>query len=125
MEQAFATAVQLARQLRARRAGSRELLEYYLDRIDRYNPALNAVVAMDVAGARAAADEADRELARGGATGPLHGVPMTVKESFDVAGLPTTWGRPPCAATSPAGRRRRSGGCSPRAPSSSARPMCR
>jgi len=94
MEQAFATAVQLARQLRARRAGSRELLEYYLDRIDRYNPALNAVVAMDVAGARAAADEADRELARGGATGPLHGVPMTVKESFDVAGLPTTWGAP-------------------------------
>lgn len=92
MEPAFASTTELAQRLRSRRIGCRELLELYLDRIDRYNPVLNAVVAMDVARARTAADEADRALARGTAAGPLHGLPMTVKESFDVAGLPTTWG---------------------------------
>ena len=44
--------------------------------------------------ARAAADAADKALAEGRATGPLHGVPMTLKESYDIEGLPTTWGIP-------------------------------
>ena len=61
---------------------------------ERYNPALNAVVAWQVDQARERARDADAALARGEVWGPLHGVPMTVKESFDVAGLPTTWGNP-------------------------------
>ncbi len=55
---------------------------------------LNAIVVRDFERARLAADEADRALASGDAPGPLHGVPMTIKESFDIAGLPTTWGIP-------------------------------
>ena len=90
----FRSAVELAANIRAKRIGCRELLELYLGRIERYNPALNAVIVTDIPGARQRADAADAALARGESWGPLHGVPMTVKESFDVAGLPTTWGVP-------------------------------
>jgi amidase len=90
----FRSAVELAADIRAKRIGCRELLDLYLQRIERYNPALNAVVVTDIIGARRRADAADAALARGESWGPLHGVPMTVKESFDVAGLPTTWGVP-------------------------------
>src|SRR5262249_44648262 len=75
-----------------RQLSSRELLEHYLARIDRLNPALNAVVTLDTDGARRAADEADAALARGNAVGPLHGVPMTIKDTFDTAGVRTTCG---------------------------------
>ncbi|MCW5749529.1 MAG: amidase [Alphaproteobacteria bacterium] len=91
---AFSSAKKLAGMIRRRRIGCLELLEHYLARVERYNPALNAVIAMDVANARKRARAADRALARGEIWGPLHGVPMTVKESFDMAGLPTTWGAP-------------------------------
>ncbi|TFY97446.1 amidase [Ramlibacter rhizophilus] len=94
MNLAFASATELAAGLRARRFGSRELLEMYLRRIEALDGAINAVVVRDVERARAAADAADTALARGQVRGPLHGVPMTVKESFDLAGLPTTWGAP-------------------------------
>jgi amidase len=56
------------------------------------NPAVNAVVCTDLPRARRQAQAADRARRRGAALGPLHGVPMTVKESFDVVGLPTTIG---------------------------------
>ncbi|WP_205960402.1 amidase [Ramlibacter henchirensis] len=94
MELAYASAVELARGLRERRYGSRELLELYLRRVETLDSKLNAVVARDFERARALADAADAALARGDVPGPLHGLPMTVKESFDVAGLPTTWGNP-------------------------------
>jgi amidase len=71
---------------------SRELLDHYLARIDRLNPALNAVVTIDPDGARRAADAADAALARGEVHGPLHGVPMTVKDTFETAGMRTTCG---------------------------------
>ena len=58
----------------------------------RFNPALNAIVAQRRAEAEARAKRADEALAGGEDWGPLHGVPMTVKESFNVAGTPTTWG---------------------------------
>jgi amidase len=90
----FRSAVGLAADIRARRIGCRELLDLYLQRIERYNPAVNAVIVTDIPGARRRADAADAALTRGESWGPLHGVPMTVKESFDVAGLPTTWGIP-------------------------------
>jgi len=91
-EPAFRSATALAAAIRAREIGSRELLEHYLKRVERHNPALNAIIVSDLRRARQRADEADAALARGESWGPLHGLPMTVKESFDVIGLPTTWG---------------------------------
>ena len=84
----------LAEGIRRREFSSREMLELYLDRIERLNPPLNAVVSLDPDGARGAADAADAAVARGDAIGPLHGVPMTVKDTFDTAGLRTTCGVP-------------------------------
>ena len=91
---AFRSATALAAEIRAKRISCRELLELYLGRVERYNPSINAIIATDMPAARQRADQADAALARGEVWGPLHGVPMTIKESFDVAGLPTTWGLP-------------------------------
>jgi len=93
-ELAFASATELARRIKNKELGCVELLAYFLDRVDRFNPDLNAIVVdiRDEATARAKA--ADEALAAGRDWGPLHGVPMTVKESYDVAGTPTTWGVP-------------------------------
>ena len=90
----FRSARQLASDLRRRKLGALELLELYLARVERYNPRLNAIIATDLDAARKRARAADRALARGEVWGPLHGVPMTIKESFDVVGMPTTWGLP-------------------------------
>ncbi len=90
----FKPAVELAQLLRNRQIGCLELLDHYLDRVDRFNPQLNAIVVLDVERACERARQADAALARGEVWGPLHGVPMTCKDSFDVAGLPTTFGMP-------------------------------
>ena len=67
---------------------------------------LNAIVRVLADEARAAAAEADRKVAAGEPLGPLHGVPFTVKENIDLAGLPTTWGVPALAdASRPSTRR--------------------
>jgi amidase len=93
MEPAFLSARGLARLVRTRKFGCLELLEYFIDRVERHDPKLNAVVVRDYAAARKRARAMDRRLARGEAPkGPFLGVPMTVKESYDVAGLPTTRG---------------------------------
>lgn len=90
----YRSATQLLAELRAGRVGARELLEHHLARVDRLNPALNAIVVQDRDHARAQADRADGAYARGESLGPLHGLPMTLKESFDWAGTPATWGVP-------------------------------
>jgi amidase len=90
----FRSARQLAAEIRKKKIGCLELLDLYLARVDRYDGALNAIVVRDVERARKRARAADRALSRREGWGPLHGVPMTVKESYDVAGLPTTWGVP-------------------------------
>jgi amidase len=90
----FQSATQLARALRSGEIGARELLEHFFARIDRFNPALNAVVYQDREAARARADAADAARMRGEVLGPLHGLPMTIKESYGLAGSPTTWGIP-------------------------------
>jgi amidase len=90
----FRSAKQLAALIRTKKIGCLELLDLYLARVDNYDRTINAVVVRDVDRARRRARAADRALAAGEAWGPLHGVPMTVKESYDVAGLPTTWGLP-------------------------------
>jgi amidase len=94
VDPAFRSAVDLAAEIRAKRIGCRELLDHYLGRVERFNPQINAIIVTQLDVAKRRADEADAALARGELWGPLHGVPMTVKESFDVAGLPTTWGLP-------------------------------
>ncbi len=98
---AFWSAKRLAGHLRRRKIGCLELLDHYLARVERHNPALNAIIATDIPAARKRAKAADRALAKGESWGPLHGVPMTIKESYDVAGMPTTWGIPELKSNTP------------------------
>jgi amidase len=88
----WSSARELARLQRERRVSAVEMLEAHLERIERHNPSLNAVVSLDPDRARERAEAADAALARGEVWGPLHGVPMTLKDAFDVAGLRTTVG---------------------------------
>lgn len=92
---AFLTASDLARALRAGQRSALEVVESQLDRIEKLNPALNAIVTLDAANARSRARDADRALAAGQVWGPLHGVPITLKDSFDTAGLRTVCGHRP------------------------------
>jgi amidase len=89
-----ASATRIAAAIRSRALSSREAVDACLDRIARVNPTLNAVVALRAEEARREADEADADVARGAALGPLHGVPITVKDSFDTEALVSTWGTP-------------------------------
>jgi amidase len=93
----FQSAAALAQSIRDGEVGAREALEHFLARVDRYNPALNAIIVQDRPGARARADAADAARKAGDRLGPLHGVPMTIKESFDFASTPTTAGVPAMA----------------------------
>src|SRR5262249_47844603 len=87
----FRSATKLAGAIRARKIGCLEILDLYLARVEKYDRALNAIIIHDFEHARRRARALDRAR---GSRGPLHGVPMTIKESFDVAGQPTTWGNP-------------------------------
>jgi amidase len=98
----FCSATQLAGLIRRRKVGCLELLETYVARMEKHNPRLNAIIATDLDAARRRARAADRALARKQRWGPLHGVPMTIKESYDVVGMPTTWGVPELKANYPA-----------------------
>ncbi|MCC8431170.1 amidase [Reyranella aquatilis] len=102
MNPCFETATRLARAIRNGRLSSVEATRSHLERIARENPALNALVVVDRDGALKAARAADRALAARKSDGmkplgPLHGVPITIKEAFDVAGLRTTSSHPPLA----------------------------
>jgi amidase len=90
----FGSAVAQATALRRGQVSSVELLKGYLERVDHFNPALNALIVDDRRAALRRARAADRALAKGELWGPLHGLPITVKESFDLQGQPTTWGHP-------------------------------
>ncbi|HIC34943.1 MAG TPA: hypothetical protein EYO78_09055, partial [Gammaproteobacteria bacterium] len=83
------------RQVEAIREGEiscRELLELLIARIEKINPDLNAVITFDLEGARRLADEADAKLKDGEPTGPLHGIPVTIKDALETKGLRTTGG---------------------------------
>jgi amidase len=99
---AFRSATELSAALRDMEISSRELLDLYLARYEELNPRLNAVVTLDEERARAQATEADNALARGEVRGPLHGLPMTVKDAYEVAGVRTTGGDPAHAEHVPA-----------------------
>jgi amidase len=89
MDPTFLPAVKLAELTRRREIGCLELLDHYIARIGRLDGAINAVVVKDFDRARAKARALDRSTDR---SAPLFGVPITVKESFNVEGLPTTLG---------------------------------
>jgi Asp-tRNA(Asn)/Glu-tRNA(Gln) amidotransferase A subunit family amidase len=87
-ELALQPATELTSALRRGQIGSRELMSHYLERIERLNSAINAVVTLDET-ALDRADQADAALACGETLGPLHGLPITIKDYLETAGLPT------------------------------------
>ena len=84
----------LAGKIQRRELSATEVLDAHLRRIEKHNPALRAVVSLDAERARREARQADAAPRRGKVRGPLHGVPMTLKDGHDVAGLRTTLGTP-------------------------------
>ncbi|MEO1523633.1 MAG: amidase family protein, partial [Cyanobacteria bacterium J06633_2] len=88
----FVAAHELARKIREREISSLEVVEAHLQQIQDYNPKLNAICLLDEAGARARAQAADEAIAQGQLWGPLHGVPITIKELFEIKGVRTTAG---------------------------------
>jgi len=85
-------AVELAQRIRARDLSAAEVTESYIGRIEEVDSDLNAVVIPLFPEAREQAAAADRVLKRGDDVGPLHGVPVTIKEQYRVAGTQTTLG---------------------------------
>ena len=90
----FSDATAASEAIRAKQVSSRELLDALLERIERHNGSINAVVALDAERARKRAQEADDAAARGDWWGPFHGLPMTVKDTYETEGLATTSGAP-------------------------------
>ena len=91
------SATQLLQMLQSRQIGAVELLKLLLARIERVNPPLNLIVAMDVEGALDAASRADDATDAERRTRPLHGLPMTIKDAWEVAGMTATCGIVPLA----------------------------
>jgi amidase len=89
----FKIATELSAALAAKQASAVELAQHVIGRIERHDGRINAVCVRDFDRGLAAARAADAARRRG-ETGPLLGIPLTVKESYNVAGLPTTWGNP-------------------------------
>ena len=90
----FESAMQLAARIRDKDVSSKELTEYFIGRIEKHDAGVNAVVVREFDRALEAAAAADAAQARGESLGPLHGLPITVKEAYDWTGTPTTWGDP-------------------------------
>ena len=88
----YASAAALARNIRDKKVSAVEVVEAHLRRIEEVNPKLNAVVLLAGDRARAEARESDESLAKGQVKGPLHGVPMTIKDSLDTQEIISTWG---------------------------------
>jgi amidase len=91
------SATELSAAIRGRDVSSTEVLEHLVDRIERLDEPINSVVQWDLERARAAAADADAAVARGDELGALHGVPMTIKDSFQTEGCITTSGSPELA----------------------------
>jgi len=91
MDHSFLPAHRLAELTRSGEIGCRELLDHFIARVEHHDAKINAVVVRDFDRARERAKTLDNQSDK---SAPLFGVPMTVKESFDIAGLPTTWGVP-------------------------------
>src|SRR5215204_3738719 len=86
------SAVELLNLINTKQLSSREVTQYFIDRIEEVNPKINAVVWKFYDEALARADEADARTAKGETPGRLHGLPFTIKECFDYPGSPSTLG---------------------------------
>lgn len=86
----FTPAHELARMITSKQASSQEVMEAHLNHIKEYNHSLNAIVTMDGEAAKTRAKEADAAIANNEIWGPLHGVPVTVKDAFETKGMRTT-----------------------------------
>jgi amidase len=89
---AFASALELADKIKAKEVSATELTELYIQRIEQYDGDVNAVIVRNFERALEDAKAADAALVNGEDLGPLHGVPMTIKESYVIADTPATWG---------------------------------
>ena len=94
---AYSSAIAIAEKIRKREVSSREAVDFVLARVEALDKPINSVVTIDADRARGEADDADAALARGEIRGPLHGVPMTIKDSFQTQGMRTTSGAPELA----------------------------
>lgn len=92
MKIVFATATQLAQMIRNKEVSAVEVLDAYLKQIDKHNSKVNAIATLDAEEARKKATEADEALAKGEHWGILHGVPVTIKDTLETAGIQTTAG---------------------------------
>lgn len=90
----YRSAFELAKDIKNGQLTSREVLEFYLKRVEQFNPEINAVVQLDSARARMRADEADAAATRGEDWGPLHGVPLTIKDAYLTEGIISANGMP-------------------------------
>ncbi len=90
---AYLSATELAALIRSRDLSSVELTQRYIDRIEQYDGDVNAVVVRIFDQALIDAGKADDAIQNGQDLGPLHGVPMTIKESYVISGTPSTWGQ--------------------------------
>ena len=88
----FLSATELAARIRRRDISPVEVVDAYLRRIEQRNPLINAYTLVLAEEARAAARAAENAVAAGGPLGPLHGVPVAIKDLDDVAGVPTSMG---------------------------------
>ena len=91
---AFQSAVNLVKAIQDRIISSSDLLEIYIERYERHNPSINAIVEVDFETARIKARHADEALSNNENWGPLHGLPMTIKDYINVIGFHTTYGSP-------------------------------
>ncbi|MBU2649178.1 amidase [bacterium] len=85
-------AVELTRLIREKKISAGDLLEQYIQRYERFNPLLNAIIATSIDAAREKAEDADRATDAGKNWGPLHGLPITIKDNIEVKGMPCTAG---------------------------------
>ncbi len=102
-EWAFQSASELANAIKIQKISSVDLLEIYIERTNRLNPRINAIISTDFDNARKKAQKADNALKKGEIWGPLHGLPITIKDNLEVVGMPCTAGSPDLKHYMPAG----------------------
>ena len=88
----YLSALELSKKIKSKEITSTELTKLYIDRIEKYDDAIYSVVVKIFDKALEDAEKADKGLAKGDYWGPLHGLPMTIKESYKIKDLDTTWG---------------------------------
>ena len=91
---AYKSAKELAKLIKDKEISSFELLEYYIARVEKFNPDINAIIVKNYEEAYETAKKADELISKGKTLGPLHGVPMTLKESYSLNGTALTFGIP-------------------------------